>query len=312
MARHPTTWARNLEGLGSARPADPDARVPLVQFYAALEREAAQRGMRAWLRDTGQSGPEQLDALGLMVAASETLGSALAVIERYHRVFAEGERLVFTRTSTQLSVCYRPWGPPRQAHDLLALLFVRDLGCWLPARAEVLQRSIDLRLRQRRTPDLVEALGSQVRFGQSHDEVVFPLGALSRTLRGHDPGVSKFLARYLDERLERLAPESAARLTQGGIERLLASAVPATLGAVAKSLGLSARTLQRRLASEGQSFDELLDETRRARALSLLSTRASLAEVAFALGYADQSSFQRAFRRWTRQTPRAWRLEHFG
>lgn len=307
MARHPTTWARNLEGLGAARPADPDARVPLVEFYAALEREAAERGASSWLRHTEQAGPEHLDALGLMVATSETLGSALTVIERYQRVFAEGERLVFTRSSTQLSVCYRPWGPPRQAHDLLAQLFVRDLGCWLPARAQVLQRRLDLRLRQRRTPDLVAVLGGQVRFGQPQDEVVFPLEVLGRALHGHDPGVSRFLARYLDERLERLAPESAARLVQVGIERLLGSAVPATLGSVASSLGLSGRTLQRHLAAEGHSFDELLDQTRRSRALSMLSTRASLAEVAFALGYADQSSFQRAFRRWTRSTPRSWR-----
>lgn len=307
MTRHPTTWARNLEGLGATGPADPDARVPLVEFYAALEREAAQRGTGSWLRYTEQAGPEQLDALGLMVATSETLGSALAVIERYQRVFAEGERLVFTRTSTQLSVCYRPWGPPRQAHDLLALLFVRDLGCWLPERAQLLQRRLGLRLRQRRTPDLAAALGRQVRFGQSQDEVVFPLEVLSRALRGHDPGLSRFLARYLDERLARLAPESAARLVQSGIDRALGSAVLPTLGSVAKSLGLSGRTLQRRLAAERHSFDELLDEARRSRALSLLSTRASLAEVAFGLGYADQSSFQRAFRRWTRTTPRTWR-----
>lgn len=234
--------------------------------------------------------------------------SALAVIERYQRVFAEGERLAFTRTSKRLTVGYHPWGPRRPAHDLLALLFVRDLGRWLPARAGVGRTPVALRLRQRRTPAVVSAFGDDVMFGAAHDEVVYPSELLARKLDGHDASVSRFFGRYLDARLERLAPESAARLAQGGIERLLCTGDQPLLGSVAKQFGLSGRTLQRRLADEGHSFDDLVDAARRSRALSLLSTRTSLAEIAFALGYADQSSFQRAFRRWTKTTPRAWRL----
>ena len=74
--------------------------------------------------------------------------------------------------------------------------------------------------------------------------------------------------------------------------------------AIAADLGLPPRTLQRRLASDGTSFGSLLEEVRRELALRLLSEpRTSVAEVAFALGFADQTAFHRAFVRWTGSTP---------
>jgi AraC-like DNA-binding protein len=76
---------------------------------------------------------------------------------------------------------------------------------------------------------------------------------------------------------------------------------------VAAQLGVSARTLQRRLAAEQISFQELLDAYRQERAMELLREgRLAIGEVAYALGYGEQSAFTRAFRRWTGLAPRAW------
>jgi AraC-like DNA-binding protein len=82
------------------------------------------------------------------------------------------------------------------------------------------------------------------------------------------------------------------------------------LSDIASSLGMSARTLQRRLADEGHSFQSLVDRARQDLAQQLLKeTDYSLAEIAFLTGFSEQSGFTRAFKRWAGQTPRSYRLD---
>ena len=84
---------------------------------------------------------------------------------------------------------------------------------------------------------------------------------------------------------------------------------PPTLERTAHALGMSPRTLRRRLADEGTTFSNLLAEVRRDLAQRYLGDRAlSIAEVAFILGFSEASAFHRAFRRWTNTTPRQFRL----
>lgn len=76
---------------------------------------------------------------------------------------------------------------------------------------------------------------------------------------------------------------------------------------IAQKLGLSTRTLQRKLAFEKMSFNELLDSYRQEKAINMLmNSECSMAEVAYALGYEEQSSFNRAFRRWMGVAPKTW------
>lgn len=82
----------------------------------------------------------------------------------------------------------------------------------------------------------------------------------------------------------------------------------ASLEEVAKEMQLNPRTLQRRLEAEDQSFRQILDEVRLVRAQNYLrDPKLSLAEIAFLLGYAEQSAFQYAFKQWTGQTPGDYR-----
>jgi AraC-like DNA-binding protein len=76
----------------------------------------------------------------------------------------------------------------------------------------------------------------------------------------------------------------------------------------ARALAVSRRTLSRRLADEGSSFRTILDDVRREFACALLQDRSlSIADVAFFLEYSEPAAFNRSFRRWTGQTPRAFR-----
>jgi AraC-like DNA-binding protein len=96
------------------------------------------------------------------------------------------------------------------------------------------------------------------------------------------------------------------RVREAIIERLREGSV--SLDAVAKQVAMSPRTLQRRLREHGLSYADLLDTTRASAAKSYLSDREiSVAEVAYLLGFAEQSSFNHAFKRWTGQAPNEYR-----
>jgi len=77
---------------------------------------------------------------------------------------------------------------------------------------------------------------------------------------------------------------------------------------VAREIGLSVRSLQRRLREEGTSFAAVLDDERRKLGLALMAHETSAASVAEQLVFSEPSAFTRAFRRWTGMSPRAWRL----
>jgi AraC-like DNA-binding protein len=76
------------------------------------------------------------------------------------------------------------------------------------------------------------------------------------------------------------------------------------IGSAARIVGMSVRTLQRRLAETGVSYSDLVDEVRLASALALIDDRSiKFSEIARKLGYADAANFDRAFRRWTGHSP---------
>jgi AraC-like DNA-binding protein len=80
------------------------------------------------------------------------------------------------------------------------------------------------------------------------------------------------------------------------------------LASIAAGLGLSPRTLQRKLQEAGASFQQVLDAARHALAQDYLRQRGlSLADIAFLLGYQEQSAFTHAFREWSGMNPGAWR-----
>jgi AraC-like DNA-binding protein len=141
-------------------------------------------------------------------------------------------------------------------------------------------------------------------------EVAFPSSVLDVKLPTADEILFSVLDRQLAERLRdlsALAPYSdrARKAIADYLHR-----EELTIDAVARILGTSGRTLQRRLGDERTSFRELIDEVRTSRALALLDRGASVAELALLLGYAEESAFYRAFRRWTGATPESWRAAH--
>ncbi|MCR2803887.1 AraC family transcriptional regulator [Paenibacillus soyae] len=123
-------------------------------------------------------------------------------------------------------------------------------------------------------------------------EILTP--ALNRTLDEHQRG------RSISEAVKRILKES---LAEGRRD----------IRAVAKELGMSDRTLQRRLTDENTSFQQLLTQARHEQALEYLADPSfDMKEVAFLIGYEDQNSFYRAFRLWEGETPSNWRVKQRG
>ncbi|MEO1059263.1 MAG: helix-turn-helix transcriptional regulator, partial [Actinomycetota bacterium] len=109
---------------------------------------------------------------------------------------------------------------------------------------------------------------------------------------------------HLDEQLRvALAERGLEARVRHVIANGLADGVP-PMRVVASRLGMSERTLHRRLADDDLRYQNLVVEVRRTLATAMLtSTDHTLVDIAFMTGFSDQSAFQRAFKRWTGRTP---------
>jgi AraC-like DNA-binding protein len=149
--------------------------------------------------------------------------------------------------------------------------------------------------------------GCPVVRGAVRDGIAFAAAECDTQLVGQEAE----LARESDVAADRFMHALAARPVATGVRRVLLDLLPSgdvTLEQVAVRMKRSLSTLQRQLQQEGATYREVLDDTRRLMAEGYLSNpRLPLSEVAYLLGFEDQSSFSRAFRRWTGSSPRRYR-----
>jgi AraC-like DNA-binding protein len=148
-----------------------------------------------------------------------------------------------------------------------------------------------------------DLLGVPFRAGESTG-VTFSAADASRPFLTANEEMWRVFEPELRRRLAALdRVESTTDRVRAALLELLPAGRP-DAGAVARRLALSSRTLQRRLAGEGTTFQAVLDRTRLALAHSYLNRpEVTVAEVAFLLGYDEPSSFYRAFHRWSGTTP---------
>jgi AraC-like DNA-binding protein len=127
---------------------------------------------------------------------------------------------------------------------------------------------------------------------------------------GADEALAAIVRRRLDKALDHRDRDDAGSFT-ARVRRLVVQALgegPSTADSAADALGVSRRTLSRRLAEENTSFSRILDTVREDVAKTLLQDRSlSIGDIAFFLQYSEPAAFHRSFRRWTGQTPVAFR-----
>lgn len=159
-----------------------------------------------------------------------------------------------------------------------------------------------------RPADYEEHFGSAVVFGEGDEsQIVFDAGALRQRIvlpaRLTEPVAADPKRELMSFRLRDQEMLQAAR----AVVTARLPHEPVNLNVCARVLGVSPRTLQRRLDELGTTFEALVDGLRRDLATDRLQKGAMVTEVAMALGYSDTAHFTRAFRRWTGRTPTAFR-----
>ena len=153
--------------------------------------------------------------------------------------------------------------------------------------------------------------GCPVRFDARQNTIVFDTADLDRPFVTHNADLFATVGPQLEAELKQaFASKAVGEQVKGILKRLLAGRRPG-LEDVARELGVSARTLQRRLAADGMTFQQLMQEARRELARHyLLHSSLELNETAYLLGYEDAHSFFRAFHDWEGTPPGEWRARH--
>ena len=254
--------------------------------------------------------PTSVHALGYAWLASDTLRDAFGRLARFDRTVSTGDHLHVRDTDehTILNIASRVPGH-RQLPAAIDTYFTGVLTfCQLSVDRNFCP--VEVRLIHEdfgRAGDYVDAFQAPVVFLADADEIMFDREAVARPLPGRNAELAAVNDHVAEAYLESLDPD----VVSSRVRELLVSMLPsgeATQHRIASKLARSTSALQRQLRSEGTSFQDLRDETRRDIALGhLRAGDMSLTEIAFLVGFTDQSNFSRAFRRWTGVSPREWK-----
>lgn len=237
---------------------------------------------------------------------SPTVGTALERYCRYHDIMADIVRPRLLERGGETVLGVEPLEPHVRLHrhhvECVASVVVTVIRHLAEGRFEG-----QVRFRHPQPDDVSEhhrVLGPAVRFEQPENEISLDRSLLQTPIARADAELLGVLDQHAERVLSRIRPASpwTTKVTRE-IGTRLCDGKP-SLAEVAKRLGTSPRSLQNRLREEGTTFQAVLDDVRRQLATSYLQqTQLALAEIAFVLGFRDQSAFSHSFKKWTGQTP---------
>jgi AraC-like DNA-binding protein len=252
-------------------------------------------------------------ALAYSVATCPTLEDAYAHVHRFLGLWNEGMTIALTRDAIGGTLGLRPQPPgTRDDRGRRALLELSVTALIATARevtgVMVTPRRIEIDSRGEGQTGLEQYAGCTVEYSAESSRITLDAETLALPLSEADPALAEIVSAFVQERLNRMtATETWSGCTR---DALLAHVGrrPCELADVARELTVSTRTLQRRLAEEGSTFADILDDVRCELAMRYLATDTlGTGEVAYLLGFAELSAFHHAFRRWTGATPAGWR-----
>jgi AraC-like DNA-binding protein len=155
------------------------------------------------------------------------------------------------------------------------------------------------------TSEMARFVGTKVEFGADTDELALKLDARDLPLIHSDPYLNDLLLKYCEAALADRRRDMSELRTK--VENAISSLLPhgrVLVGDVARNLGMSERTLGRKLADEGLNFTQILQQLRRDLAVRYLDDRRlQVSKIAWLLGFHDVSAFTHACKRWTGKTP---------
>ncbi|HLK37969.1 MAG TPA: AraC family transcriptional regulator ligand-binding domain-containing protein [Polyangiaceae bacterium] len=298
------------ESLNKLKAMDPGSRLPVRQVNELATSQVRETGDP----DLGLKAAEAMPlggggALDYAMHTASSIREASEVGARHSPLFndALGVQIDVRGPSAILRVDIAP-PVPRAVTDFTLAVWYRNylrapladapkLECWFSHS------------RPSNTNEYERTFGTAgLRFGAPFSGFAFAREWLDAPLPGSDPALHALLCEHVALMLEQLPQRRtvAARVREIALRDLLRGSP--NVVTVARQLRMSARTLGRRLQTEGTSFTALLDDLRRELALRHVGgNHAELSEIAFRLGFAHVEAFHRAFRRWTGETPLGYR-----
>ncbi len=290
-------WARACPAAGGGRPDNGTNRRPRFPFHDLL---GFHLGRDSDLRQVG--------LLYYVLASSNVLGESLQRAERYSALNNEGIALRI-RGQRATAMAFHYVGIERQSdrHQIEYLLTAVIRICRQVTNLDLRPRHVRMVHRRREaSPELNAFLGCEVAFGSDADEIVFSENVAELPVVSGDPHLNSLLVKFCEEALsERAAARGSLRRDLENAIALLLPHGKAQADEVAARLGMSRRTLGRRLASEDLTFASVLTDLRVDLAKRQLQDgNLAISQIAWLLGYREVSAFTHAFKRWTGKTPR--------
>jgi AraC-like DNA-binding protein len=251
--------------------------------------------------------PRELGLLYYVMASSQTLGDALKRVARYSRItnealvvgYREGNRLVIDLSYSSV---------PRHSdrHQIEFCMFGMLRICRvLTGRRLIPQHFSISHYRSEGTSVMAQFVGTQVEFEAERDEIALATDARELALVHSDTRLNDLLLKYCEAALSDRKRNKNQLCTR--VENAISSLLPhgrVIVQDVARSLGMSTRTLARKLSDEGLNFAEILRHLRRDLAVRYLEDRQlRVSKIAWLLGFQDVSAFTHACKRWTGKTP---------
>jgi AraC-like DNA-binding protein len=300
-------------GLTERQVTDRDARIPVKYQIEFLERAAAAaRDDFLGFHIARDADLREIGLLYYVMASSRLLGESLQRMERYSSLNNEAGfvRIRNDEKCTVVTVNYVNVERRSDRHQIESWLTALIRVCRHLTGRHLIPRQVKLdHSRPRVSPEFRSFFGCDVAFGSAIDEIVFAENLHDLPVVSGDPYLNEILVKFCEDALsQRGAPRNTMR---ADLEKAIAPLLPhgsARATEVARQLGLSRRTLARRLASEGLTFEEVLADLKIDLARRhLRHGDLPISQIAWLLGYRESSAFTHAFKRGTGKTPREFR-----
>jgi AraC-like DNA-binding protein len=244
--------------------------------------------------------------LDYLILSAQTVGHGLERLARYLRLVNPGIRLSLSDTANPVRVVVERAPGPFETELTVSLSVLR-----FAAEADGRMRAayVSFRHEPDDAAEYARVLNCPVRTRASWSGWALARDTLRIPLRRRDAMLGRWLERQAVALAARRPADGDVRDEVRSVLSTQATTGDMRIDAVARILAVSPRTLQRRLAKVGTSFDTLRDDARQQAAEAYLSNATlSITEVAYLLGYSEPTAFHRAFRRWHRGvTPQAFR-----
>ncbi len=299
-------------GVNAEQPIDPAQMVPADAHYGLWEAILTTLDSAGFpIRYACTLRADDYGAFGLATKTAPTLRESLNRAHRYLRVLTNTSWLEISESDSIVTVFFRREGARRLGMRCANEAAVAELVSHSREITGVPFTPNCVRFRHSAPNDLAEHehfFGCPLHYEQESDSVEFDRSVFDLNLPKADDGLSRFVLGHLDKVVTDMGEH---RSLERSLKSLICDTMPdgpPKMTDVARRIGVSRRTLARRLSELDTTFQRFVEDTRRETAAQLLrQTHHSLGEISFLLGFSEQSAFQRAFKRWTGSTPSEFR-----